>query len=367
VRARVLVDASNLRIGGGIQVAASLIDEIHRMLRDEVSPWWLDATILWPSSEVMSNVVEPVSLPTIDRFPTAVFDVAFSVFGPRYRPPRAMRTIMGFADGTLVNERPGSLPQLSVRHRARRLVRNALARRSFRAADLLVVETEAVKSRVVGALGVDPARIAVVPNSVSRAFLDSPVSRRDRLTLPGVDLTFCYVTRAYPHKNLGFLGSLGERLSESHGIEIRTITTLRDEEWDGLDERTRHYCHNIGPVDIGAVRSVYGMADAAIFPSLMESSSATPLEAMAAGIPLFASDRDFVRTLCSDVPFYFDPEDADSAASVVAHAFRQGPHSWSPRVDGGTRRVASMPSSEERARAYLDLIDVQLKTVGRHE
>ncbi|MGH3457716.1 glycosyltransferase [Aeromicrobium sp.] len=366
MKTRVLVDASNLRIGGGIQVAASFIDEIHRMLRDGSSPEWLDATILWPSSEVMANLVEPVSLPTIERFPSAVFDVAFSIFGPRYRPPRAVRTVMGFADGTLVYARPGSLPQQSMKRRARKLVRNVLARRSFRAADLLVTETEAVKSRVVGALGVDPAGIAVVPNSVSRAILDGPMSRRDRLTLPGVDMTFCYVTRAYPHKNLGFLGLLGERLSEAHGIEVRTITTLRDDEWNGLDERTRRYCHNIGPVDIGAVRSVYGMADAAIFPSLLESFSATPLEAMAAGIPLFASDRDFVRTLCADIPFYFDPEDADSAASVVAHAFRQGPPSWLPRVEGGTRRVASMPSAEERARAYLDLIEGQLKMVG-HE
>jgi len=367
VKARVLVDASNLRTGGGIQVAASFIDEIHRMLRDDVGPRWLDSTVLWPSSEVMANVVEPVSLPTTERFPSAVFDVAFSIFGPRYRPPRAMRTIMGFADGTLVYERPGSLPQPPMRHRARRLVRIALARRSFRAADLLVAETDVVKSRVAGALGLDSARIAVVPNCLSRAFLDSPVPRRDRLTLPGVDLTFCYVTRAYPHKNLGFLGSLGERLSETHDIEIRTITTLRDEEWDGLDEQTRHYCHNIGPVDVGALRSVYSMVDAAIFPSLMESFSATPLEAMAAGIPLFAGDRDFVRTLCADIPFYFDPEDADSAASVIARAFRQGPPSWMPRVEGGIRRVESMPSAEERARAYLDLIDVQLKTDGRHE
>ena len=218
---------------------------------------------------------------------------------------------MGFADVSLVYGRPRSLPQPSMRNRAGRLARNALARRSFRAADLLVAETEAVKSRVVEGLGVDPARIAVVPNSVSRAFLDSPVPRRGRLTLPGVDLIFCYVTRAYPHKNLGFLGSLGERLSETHGIEVRTITTLRDEEWDDLDERTRHYCHNIGPVNIGAVRPVYDMADAAIFPSLLECFSATPLEAMATGIPLFASDRDFVRTLCADIPFYFDPEDAD--------------------------------------------------------
>ena len=367
MKARVLVDASNLRTGGGIQVAASFIDEIHRLLRHDEGPRWLDATVLWPSPEVTANLVEPVSLPTTNTFPSAVVDVAFSIYGPRYRPPRAMRTIMGFADVTLVYERPESLPRPSLRYRARRLVRDALARRSFRAADLLVAETEAMKSRVVGALGVDPARIAVVPGGVNRAFLESPGSGPDRHTLPGVDLTFCYVTRAYPHKNLGFLGSLGEQLSETHGIEVRTITTLRDDEWDGLDERTRHYCHNIGPVDIGAARSVYDMADAAIFPSLLESFSSNPLEAMASGIPLFASDRDFVRTVCGDIPFYFDPEDADSAASMVALAVRQGPPSWMSRVDAGTRRVAMMPSAEERARAYLDLIDVQLKTDGRHE
>lgn len=361
--ARVLIDASNLRTGGGIQVAASFVDEIHRLLRDGGGPEWLDETALWMSPDVKSNLMEPVSLPTLDGYSSAVFDVAFSIFGPRYRPPRARRTVMGFADVTLVYERPKSLPRLSVGDGARRLVRSALAKRSFRNADVLVTETEAVKARVVHALDVPADRVAVVPNSVSRTFLGSSAQHPAWPSPAPADVTFCYVTRAYPHKNLRFVGLLGERLRTVHGIGIRTITTLRDDEWNGLDERTRSFCHNIGPVEIGHARAVYEMADAAIFPSLLECFSATPLEAMAAGVPLFASDRDFVRTLCADVPFYFDPEVVDSAAAVIAEAFGQGPSQWMTRVQAGRKRVASMPSAGDRARTYLDLIGEQLTAV----
>ena len=57
--------------------------------------------------------------------------------------------------------------------------------------------------------------------------------------------------------------------------------------------------------------------DAIIFPSLLECFSATPLEAMAMEKPFFASDREFIRDVCSDYALYFDPEDPISAANVI--------------------------------------------------
>lgn len=56
--------------------------------------------------------------------------------------------------------------------------------------------------------------------------------------------------------------------------------------------------------------------DALIFPSLYESLGLPLLEARMAGVPILASDRNYVREICQPAAL-FDPESADSIAQAV--------------------------------------------------
>jgi glycosyltransferase involved in cell wall biosynthesis len=54
-----------------------------------------------------------------------------------------------------------------------------------------------------------------------------------------------------------------------------------------------------------------------IMGSLFEGFGISPMEAMAAGMPVILSDLDVFRELAEDVPRYFDPEDASSIADAI--------------------------------------------------
>ncbi|MOA18610.1 Glycosyl transferases group 1 [compost metagenome] len=96
--------------------------------------------------------------------------------------------------------------------------------------------------------------------------------------------------------------------------------------------------------------------DAVIFPSLLECFSATPLEAMAMQKPLFASDRGFVRDVCGDFAWYFNPLSADSAADVIAEYITKHHGKNQERLAAARRHVLNFSNARQRAENYLNII-----------
>ena len=64
----------------------------------------------------------------------------------------------------------------------------------------------------------------------------------------------------------------------------------------------------------------YARASLFVYPSLSEGFGIPPLEAMAAGCPVAASEVTAIPEICQDAPFYFDPYDI----GTIAMALQQG-------------------------------------------
>src|SRR5208283_4298637 len=62
----------------------------------------------------------------------------------------------------------------------------------------------------------------------------------------------------------------------------------------------------------GLLAEAYAAAKLLVYPSFWEGFGLPPLEAMAAGCPVLASDKGPIREVSRDGPLYFDPEDQDS-------------------------------------------------------
>lgn len=365
----VLIDASNLNTGGGVQVAASLITELADLRRegDPIVPSDLTIEI---SQAVADNcrpeAISDLSCRVANRSPfkatrwkpaQVTFDVTFTVFGPEYGAPRGRRRIVGFADVTSVYPHPKELPSPDVVTRGRRAVRGMVSRKLTSRADHIVVETTALKSRLV-TRGVGSAEaITVVPNTYHRIF-DRPKDWTPLHILPPrlpSARRLAYVTRGYPHKNLPFLADVAAHAQARHGMVLDFILTLTAAEWHGLPAELRGVSTNVGPIRIDQVPNVYRAADAAIFPSLLEAFSAMPIEAMRMDLPVLASDRDFVRAVAQDGATYFDPGDSAAAANVIC-AFLANDERRSVQILRGRQRAANLPTARARATAYLQLI-----------
>lgn len=366
--------ASNLHAGGGVQVAASLLDEIAQ----------LSAGVHWSgvaerlhcevSTQVLRNIlpdtVETLSLHEVNRRPggaahvlrdvSSFREVAFTVFGPLYSYPRADRRLMGHADVTSIYPDPSGT-QVTRAAAARRRLRAGLSRLEATRQDELIVETGAMRARLRHVLGGRCPRTHVIPNAVNaqvlRSVTDEALAARLDIERRGSDILLSFPTRAYPHKNLEFLPAVHRHLL-ARGVKVRFIVTLREEEWNQRSSDFRHVCANLGEVSVGQIATVMKGCDGVFFPSLLEAYSATPVEALALGVPLFASDRDFVRTTCGAAASYFDPLDAEATAATLC-AELEDDVARNARVERGIELSRQLPTATDRASATLALMAME--------
>ena len=370
---RVTIDCGNLHSGGGVQVASSFLDEIAQLITDgdHVTVSLSRQLEVLVSTEVLRGLgqdaieaLHPIrrdihGLRGILRPYTRVSDVTFVPFGPDYVLRRTRRRVVGFADGTTVLPgRENARSAMSVTRRTRARIRARIAARLFRSADVLVVESHRVRQAVAEELGYPADHVKVVPNALNGVFGDrtrwSPLPTPAAVTPPGAT-RLCYVCQLHPHKNLAFLGKLGQLLLEEHGITVQFALTLSASEWRHLPDLTRRFSATVGRLGITQVPGLYKECDGAIFPSLLEGFSVAPLEALAMQRILFASDRPFVREVCGDAPIYIDPLDPCASARTVAETLKN-PVLQVDHVRAGLRVIGQLPTARDRARAYLDIV-----------
>jgi glycosyltransferase involved in cell wall biosynthesis len=363
----VLIDASNLHVGGGVQVAGSFLDELAALSREQdPAATWPSAVRVEASTEVMAQL-SPDTIVTLnpiatDRHPSQVrrwiprrplFDVSFVVFGPEWGYARAVRRVVGFADVTAVFPRPSSLEPLTGFTRAATAIRGHLSRWLHSRAWLLVSETEYTAAALARSLPHVPD-IEVVPNTANSIFSTperwKPVPQ---LKVPDGHYAICYVARPYDHKNHRVLPEVAAHLRNKYGLAVDFIVTLTKEEWAGLASRDSQV--NVGPLAVEQVPSLLQACDASILPTLLESFSVTPLEAFAMRRPLFASDLGFIRDSCADAPFYFDPESPADIADVLGNAL-SAPEMMMKHVERGSEVLAEHITPRSRAIRYMQIL-----------
>ncbi|MEM7928074.1 glycosyltransferase, partial [Morganella morganii] len=96
-----------------------------------------------------------------------------------------------------------------------------------------------------------------------------------------------------------------------------------------------------------------------IFPSLLESFSATPVEAMKMKVPVIASDLPFVRSICKDSAFYFNPLDPYSIAESIFYAY-SNKELCQQKISAADKIVSQLPTAKDRANDYIKIINATL-------
>lgn len=133
---------------------------------------------------------------------------------------------------------------------------------------------------------------------------------------------FLYVASGEPHKNHRQLIEAWCLLARDGLFPRLTLTLDRAhfaELCDWMGQKIEQYSlnvENVGNVPHAQVRQLYDRADALIYPSTFESFGLPLIEAMQAGLPVLASELDYVRDVL-DPEQTFDPESAVSIARAV--------------------------------------------------
>ncbi|MEW9613621.1 glycosyltransferase [Shinella sp. S4-D37] len=363
----VVLNASNLHAGGGVQVAISFLQEAAAM---PAAGLRLSVVASTPVAAGLSRL--GVNRSVFERFEildirawrgTAKLrkrlrgaDAVFTIFGPLYLLPRPRLSVVGFAQAWIIYSDNEVYGRLSVLSRLKTRIHYFLKEQAFRlGTDFAFVEAEHVRQGLLARRLFAGECMAVVPNCVSDLYMHPEFWAKVDMPAGRAGFTLGIVSRDYLHKNLDMIPEVKAILSRDHGFDVDFVVTFNEREWARKPAAFRSAVLNAGSLDVEQCPSFYDQLDGVFFPSLLECFSATPLEATVMRKPLFASDRPFVRDFCKDFPWYFDPGSPVDAARVIAGFLRSDRDV--ARLEAARSHILSLPSARERAISYLAWVE----------
>ncbi len=362
---RIMINASNLKQGGGIQVA----DSICRYLVNYRQHHFV--VVLPPIMEATRSVVSEfpnVSVVTygLNRTLASLFcqkdafldsivsdrkvDAVLTVFGPsRWKP--SVPHLCGFARAHIL---PMDTPYFSRISFKDRIV-NSAVKRSFRlCSDFYWTENPSV-SELLGRVFPEK-KVFTVSNNYNQVY-DEKSRWKEHLLPPFKGTTLLTVTNSYPHKNLTIAIQIAEYLKRNHpGFSFRFVYTINEKEFPPLSSEMRDHFVFLGPVDVSECPSLYLQSDIMFQPSLLECFSATYPEAMKMGVPIVTTDLPFARGLCGDAALYYSSLSAEEAAERI-YDLSTNEALARNLIDSGTQQLGHYLSAEQRAAQLVELIE----------
>jgi glycosyltransferase involved in cell wall biosynthesis len=230
-----------------------------------------------------------------------------------------------------------------------RLLHHGLARRGAR----IVTVSEFSRGRLAARLGLDPARIGVMPEGgehILRAPADAGALARLGLRPQGYALT---VGSRAAHKNLDALRDAAALLA-ARGLTLAAVGAA-----DPAVFRPAGGTEGPGAVALGRVtdaelRALYEQALCLVFPSRYEGFGLPPVEAMAAGCPVVAAASGAVPEVCGNAALWFDATGPRTPAAAIAQLLDTPGLAARLRESGHQR--AALFTWNKAARAILDLL-----------
>ena len=210
-----------------------------------------------------------------------------------------------------------------------RRTKNWLLRRSAGSADLVIAISHAAVEELVEHYQLSETRIRVVPLGVDEFWFDAPSPDLVRATMQRFALRpgyFLFVGSLQPRKNVGGLLEAYDALPASVRAD-RQLVIAGKYGWsasqlkaDLLARRTKNECVWVDYVDRQSLRALYAAAGVFVFPSLAEGFGLPILEAMAAGLPVIASDLPALREVASGNANLVPPDDPDALSHQMGLA-----------------------------------------------
>lgn len=364
----ILINASNLHLGGAVQVATSFISELTRI--DKIP----NDIHIWVSSEVHNNLISEgcdlkkiKSYKILNSYGIAFifsshannlknYDIVFTIFGPLYRIHPGGKNVVGFAQPWIIYNDNELMKKMKLLQKIKIRLKYEIQKYFFRKSDILVVETEFVKTSLIEKKIISDIPIVVVPNCISSIYVNKnqwegipEFAKQNHVTRIG------FLGKNYEHKNTKIFPVIKQSLLEIYCIDVKFYVTFSEKEWANCSAEFKRSCINVGTLNVAQCPNFYQNMDAIIFPSLLECFSASPLEALVMKKPLFASDRQFNRDICATYAVYFDPNDPIDFVNRFAVYYKNNFRNIY-NLESAQKYALGYSNAKKRAENYLNII-----------
>ena len=194
----------------------------------------------------------------------------------------------------------------------------------------IITVSNFTKSEILNYFPVNPEKISVIPNGLDPHFFprsldeQKKVQKAHRITQPYL----LYVGNVKPHKNItrmiqGYLRAW----EKNPNLPKLLIIGQRDTKYDPLLEALHGYFGDKssfikqvvfkGYVPYEDLPALYSGAEGFLFPSLYEGFGFPPLEAMACGIPVMASNNSSLPEILNVHALFVDPYNVEQISSAI--------------------------------------------------
>lgn len=370
---KVIVDNSNLFAGGGLQVAASFLNDLKTLqipfafhvIQSVKMVENFDACS-FPSNFVFYNLGTDEEGSILKRRSRVLLlenqikpDCIFTLFGPSYHKSKFPK-IVGFAIPYIVYPDSPFLKKLSIKNKVQYKILTILKTYCFKKySDMLIFETEDAKSIFSRRSGYKKESF-VVGNTLNEIFMSS--AKLPAFSFAGSSvLNILFLTANYPHKNMAILPSIIRLLKDVyHLTDFKFLISLSREELEFPSYCDDHVIY-LGKIKLDQIPSLYSQIQMVFIPTLLEVFSATYLEAMFMQKPIVASDMGFSRDICGDAAIFCAATSPESYAEAIVR-LQNDSFLQNDLVTKGIKNLNRFGSSKDRTLSYIDIIEKTVKT-----
>lgn len=362
---RFLINCSNLKQGGGLQVADSVCCQLVNYPQHEfvvvLSSYMEDTKNRISSMSNMAIVTYtiPINIKNIifgrDSYLDNIvaeskIDAVLTIFGPSRWCPRVPH-LCGFARAQLLLTDSPYYKNIGIKEK---VVFKIWAWLFKKGAHYFYTENKYISGLLQRSFG--DVAVYTVSNYYNQIY-DQPEKWRKTRVLPSYDgFTSLSISTHYPHKNFEILVDVANYLKKTRpAFKVRFVLTYDEDEMP-VPEGLRDYFYFIGKVDVSECPYLYEQSDIMFMPTLMECFTATYPEAMRMEVPIITTDLKFARGLCGDSACYFSAVDAVSAAEAIYKVATNKEYA-AMLITKGKEQLKKFDDYEQRAGKLIKLLE----------
>ena len=367
----ILINASNLKVGGGIQVADSICRELYKYTNQHnffvVLPAALEdcakAIENSPHIKVFRyNIKLNLAVILTNRDPfldklVSQYNIkaTLTVFGPSFWTPQCPH-ICGFAISHLLLKDSPFFKSIRFKEKLKQITKSKLREWLFRKnSNIYYTENPFISHKLQTLF---PKKIIyTITNNYNQVFDTPDYWDRSIVLPPFKGITLLTICANYPHKNLSIIVPCIRKFVRNYpSLHIRFVLTIKESDYIPLTEEEKRYIIFLGPVKINQCPNLYQQADIMLLPTLLECFSASYAEAMKMRRPIITTDLGFAHSLCGDAAEYYQSTSPKALADSIYKVSTDRRY-YDNLVESGIQQLKKFDTYEERTMKLIKIME----------
>lgn len=364
----ILINTSNLKAGGGLQVADSICHHLHKFEKHKFIIV-LSTSLSYIQDLNKPNVIETYIYDIKNNFRTLIWgrdhfldslvdkhhiDGVLTIFGPSRWEPFCPH-LCGFARGQLVFKDSPFYQIIEKKNAIKSFFIHKLIKYLYQRSTRYLFTENPYVTKQLTTLFKDKETFTIT-NYYNQVF-DEPARWKSIELLPFSGVRILSIATPYPHKNLKIAIPVAYYLKKHHPhFNFRFVFSFEKKDYPPIPNELKNYFEFIGRIAIDKCPFLYQHSQICFQPSLMECFTAAYPEAMKMKTPIVTTDLAFARGLCGDAACYYDALNPEAAAEAIYKVATNEEYA-NRLIRAGEKQLETFDNYNQRAEKLINILE----------